>query len=103
MAYVLGHLHGHARIVEPHYQRVGRQAQFEQRIHTRANVEQGFEARLLVHELLGRRPDHGIVGLRRAGLPHSDVGAGQRGRKALEPGARLGVGAAEGDFHGVQG
>ncbi len=44
----------------------GGRLQLEQRIHARADVEQGFERRLLIHELLGRRPDHGVVGLWRA-------------------------------------
>ena len=102
VAHIFGHLHGHARVVQPHHQRLGWQAQLEQRIHTRADVEQGFEARLLVHELLGRGPDHGVVGLWRARLPHRNLCIGQSGRQALQPGLGLGVGTAKGDFHGCR-
>ena len=102
VAHVLGHLHRHACVVQAHHQGLGRQAQLEQGIHPRANVEQGFERWLLVHELLGRRPHHGVVGLRGAGLPNRDLSAGQRGGQALQPGFGLGVGTAKGDFHGAQ-
>ncbi|MNV89962.1 hypothetical protein D3C71_1842980 [compost metagenome] len=103
MAHIFGHLHRHACIVEPHHQRIGGQAELEQRVHPRADVEQGLEACLLVHELLGRRPDHGVVGLWCARLPHGNVSARQCGAEALEPRLGLGVGTTKGDFHGVQG
>ena len=100
VAHIFGHLHGHARIVQPHHQGLGRQAQLEQGIHPRTDVEQCLERGLLVHELLGRGPDDGVVGLGSAGLPHRNLSAGQRGGKALEPGLGLGVSTAKGDFHG---
>jgi hypothetical protein len=56
-----------------------------------------------VHELLERRPDHGVVGKRSAGLPHRDFSARQCGAEPLEPGFDLGIGARKNDFHGGQG
>ena len=59
-----------------------------------------LDALLLVQELLGRRPDHGVIGHRRAGLPHGNLGLREGGLQALEPGLGLGIGTAKGDLHG---
>src|SRR6218665_524510 len=95
----LAHLPPQAPVIEPHHQRCGRQAQPQQRIHARAQVEQGSEPRLLVDELLRRPPDHGLGGLRGTGLPQADVSLWQCGGQPLQPRPGLGVGTAKGDFH----
>ena len=102
VAHVFGHLHGHAGIIEAHHANAGRKAPLQQCIDPRANVEQGLNALLLVQELLGRSPDHGVVGDRGAGLPDGDIGLRQGRLQALEPGFGLGVGTAKGDFHGYR-
>jgi hypothetical protein len=91
----LRHLHRHAAILDPHQLRAGRQLQLEQRIDAGADVEDAFQARLLVEELLGRRPDHRVVRLRRARLPDLDRGARQRLPQALQPRLGLGVGTTK--------
>jgi hypothetical protein len=99
MADVLGHLHRHAGIVEPHHLRLGRQLQLEQRIDAGADVEDAAQPRLVVDEFLRRRPDHGVVGLRCAGTPVLHHGFGQRGAQAFDPGIGAVVGEADGDSH----
>ena len=61
------------------------------------------DALLLIHELLGRCPDDGVIGDRGAGLPHRKLSAGQRSGQPLEPGLGLGIGTTKGDFHGARG
>lgn len=94
-----GHLHRHAGVVESHELRPGRQAQLQQRVDPGAEVEDALELRLLVEQLLRRRPDHGVVGGRGARLPLLDVGARQGGAERVDPGRGLGVGGAEEDSH----
>jgi hypothetical protein len=99
MADVLGHLHRHAGIVEPHHLGFGRQFQLEQRIDAGADVEDAAQLRLVVDEGLRRHPDHGVVGLRCAGAPVLHDGIRQCGTKALDPGVGAVVGEADGDSH----
>jgi hypothetical protein len=100
VAHVLGHLHRHARVVEPHDARVRGHLELEQRVDARADVEDAAQLRLLVDEFLRRRPHHGMVGLRRAGLPGFDDGIGEFGLQALDPGVWAVVGEVDGDSHG---
>ena len=53
-----------------------------------------------VKKSLGRRPHHGIVSRRVAGLPLGDVSPGQRRAQATQPGLGSGIGTAKSDFHG---
>ncbi len=98
----LGHLHRHAGVVEPHHGGLRWQAQFQQGIDARANVENAFELRLLVKELLWRRPDHGMVGGGCAKLPNVHLGVREGRPEAQQPGLGFGIGATKCDFHGCQ-
>ena len=89
LGHILGHLHSHARILETVDGQRGRNTQRQQGIHARADVEHGLQAgRLLVEELLGRRPDQCIVGLGCARLPDGNLRTRQRVMQTFEPGFR---------------
>jgi len=104
MAHILGHLHRHASVVQTHNVQAAWQVEFQQSVYASANVEQVLQLRLLVNELLGRRPHHGMVGqlgglAGRGGLPLPNVNAGQGLPKTLEPRICFGIGATKYDFH----
>jgi len=99
MADIFGHLHRHARIIEPHDRNAGRQAQLEQGIDARADVEDALEPGLFVNELLRRRPDHGVVGGWSACSPRLYLSAGKGSPQAFQPGLGFGVGTAKTDAH----
>ena len=104
VAHILGHLHRHTGIVQPHDLRLRWQREFEQRIDTGTNVEQALQLRLLINETLRWRPHHGMVcqlgGLASWGsLPFPNVNAGQGLAKALKPWLCFGIGATKNYFH----
>ena len=100
MADVFGHLHRHAGIVEAHHFQARWQAQLQQGVHACTNVEQGLQIWLLVDELLGRRPDDGVVGLRCAGGPGRHLGLGKCFLQTLHPGGGVELFKTDGDVHG---
>ena len=99
MADVLGHLHRHAGVVQAYNGHAGRQAQSEQGIDARADVENALEPGLLVDELLRRRPHDSVVCGQRAGRPDRHLGAGKCGAQAVQPGRGFGIKAAKTDAH----
>ena len=102
MAHVFGHLHGHACVVQPHQPGMRRHFQRQQRVHPRADVERGFELRLLIKKYLRRRPHHGIVGGRCTAVPQTHIGLRQRPAQSGEPGLGLGICTAKGNAHGLK-
>ena len=101
MAHVLGHLHRHAGIFEPHHLQRRRQAQRHQLVDARAEVEHGLELRLLVEQLLRRAPDQRrvVIGWQ-AGPPFVDLRTGQRGVQVSQPSvSRAAVAVAQQQLH----
>ena len=101
MAHVLGHLHRHAGIFEPHHLQRRRQAQRHQLVDARAEVEHGLELRLLVEQLLRRAPDQRrvVIGWQ-AGPPFVDLRTEQRGVQVSQPSvSRAAVAVAQQQLH----
>ena len=106
MAHVLRHLHRHAGIVQPDDLRLRSDPQLEQSIYPGPDVEQCLERRLLIQELLGRRPHHSVISLRTAWLPDKNVYLGNSGMlqgwlQAFQPGRGCRIGAAKRNAHGA--
>ena len=100
LRHIFGHLHCHARVFQAVDGQLRRNRQRQQCIYPRADVEHGFQARsLLVDELLGRRPDQGVISLRHTRLPDSDLGTGQSLIQTFEPGFWPRIFTAKSDFH----
>ena len=99
VAHVLGHLHRHARVFQAHHLRLWRDVQAHQRIHARAQVEHGLQARLFVKKRLRRGPGDGVIRRGTAGAPQGHLGLGPDGVQAVDPELRRAIGVVQSDPH----
>ena len=101
---VLGHLHRHAGVLQPHDAHVRRNLlHLEQGVHARSQVEQRLDAGLVLEQLDRRLPYQGDLGAggRAVGIPDGNATAGHGGLQARDPDVGVVQGAGEEDMHGV--